>query len=91
VEISFFERYYLWENLEFVTDKRVGDDLSMLIAVGTVLHRVFTFDQSLSTTVIGGIMLTALMTLFSIWHCVKDEMVMHSVLFGAFYPRSFDF
>lgn len=58
------------------------DDLSMLIATGTVLHRVFTFDKSLQSTVICGVVLTAFMAVFSAWHCIKDEMVMHSVLFG---------
>jgi len=67
-----------------------GDDLSMLIATATVLHRVFTFDKSLSTTVISGIAITAVMTVFSTWHCITDEIVMHSVLFGNF-PRSFFF
>jgi len=58
------------------------DDLSMLIATATVLHRVCTFDKSLSTTVTSGIGITAVMTAFSTWHCITDETVMHSVLFG---------
>lgn len=58
------------------------DDLSMLLAVATVTHRVFTFDKSLTYTVVFGIILTLAMTTFSVWHCVMDELVMHSVLFG---------
>ncbi|EKD20913.1 alkaline phytoceramidase [Drepanopeziza brunnea f. sp. 'multigermtubi' MB_m1] len=58
------------------------DDLSMLVAVATVLHRVCTFDKSLSTTVISGVAITAGMTAFSAWHCITDETVMHSVLFA---------
>ena len=54
----------------------------MLIATATVLHRVFTFDKSLSTTVISGVISAALMALFITWHCIKDELIMHSVLFG---------
>jgi len=61
-----------------------GDDLSMLLATATVLHRVFTFDKSISYTVIYGAILSAAMTAFSTWHCVTDELVMHSVLFGRF-------
>jgi dihydroceramidase len=55
----------------------------MLIATTTVLHRVFTFDQTLNTTIVSGISLTAFMTLFIAWHCITDEIIMHSVLFGV--------
>lgn len=58
------------------------DDLSMLIATATVLHRVFTFDKSLKTTVISGIAATVSMALFIAWHCITDEVVMHPILFG---------
>jgi dihydroceramidase len=58
------------------------DDLSMLIATATVLHRVFTFDKSLSITVTSGLLITAIMAAFSTWHCITDELTMHSVLFG---------
>ncbi|KAF4632036.1 hypothetical protein G7Y89_g6090 [Cudoniella acicularis] len=58
------------------------DDLSMLLAVATVTHRVFTFDKSITYTVTSGLILTTLMTTFSVWHCVTDELIMHSVLFG---------
>jgi dihydroceramidase len=55
----------------------------MLLATATVLHRVFTFDKSISCTVIYGAILSAAMTAFSTWHCVTDELIMHSVLFGT--------
>jgi dihydroceramidase len=55
----------------------------MLIATGTVLHRVYTFDQSRATTVGSAILLTAALTAFSIWHCVTDELVVHPILFGT--------
>lgn len=54
----------------------------MLLATATVLHRVFTFDKSIQYTVIYGAILSAAMAAFSIWHCVTDELIMHSVLFG---------
>lgn len=54
----------------------------MLVAVATVFHRVSTFDTSLTTTAISGIAITAGMMAFSAWHCITDETVMHSVLFG---------
>lgn len=67
---------------DFRTDSVSGDDLSMLIATGAVLHRVFTFDKSLRITVISGFIFAASMTLFIIWHCIEDEKIMHSILFG---------
>ncbi|TVY41881.1 Alkaline ceramidase [Lachnellula occidentalis] len=60
-----------------------ADDLSMLLATATVLHRVFTFDKSISYTVTYGAVLSAGMITFSTWHCVTDELIMHSVLFGV--------
>lgn len=59
-----------------------GDDLSMLLATATVLHRIHTFDTSTTTTVVAGLVMATLLTAFSIWHCVTDEIVMHALLFG---------
>jgi dihydroceramidase len=58
----------------------------MHIATATVLHRVFTFDKSLSLTVSSGLVSAVLMAAFITWHCVTDEQIMHCVLFGAFPP-----
>ena len=55
----------------------------MLIACGTVLHRVFTYDKSLSFTVYSGLVSAAAMAAFIAWHCIVDETFMHSVLFGV--------
>ncbi|CAG8949846.1 hypothetical protein HYFRA_00004173 [Hymenoscyphus fraxineus] len=54
----------------------------MLVATATVIHRVFTFDKSLTYTVVHGAILIACFTAFSTWHCIKDELIMHSVIFG---------
>ena len=61
----------------------IGDDLSMLVASATILHRTFTFDKSLAYTIAHGLILSSALTAFSIWHCVTDELVMHSVIFGT--------
>ena len=58
----------------------------MLVAVATVVHRVFTYDKSLTTTAMTGIMIAGVMTAFSAWHCITDELTMHSVLFGRINP-----
>lgn len=58
------------------------DDLSMLVASATVMHRVFTHDTSSSYTLMFGMLLTTALSLFSAWHCWVDETHMHSLLFG---------
>lgn len=59
----------------------------MLLATATVLHRVYTFDSSISATVGWGVLLSAALSAFSYWHCVTDEIVMHSITFGKFPER----
>ena len=59
-----------------------ADDLSMLFATATVLHRVYTYDMPLKETVLYGGALAGFLIGFSIWHCVKDEVVFHGLIFG---------
>lgn len=54
----------------------------MLIATATVLHRVFTFDKSLSMAVVSGLLYASLMAAFVNWHIKADETLMHSIVFG---------
>jgi hypothetical protein len=54
----------------------------MLIATATVLHRVYTFDQTLAVTVWAGIAMTAALAAFSVYHCFTDSLLAHSALFG---------
>jgi hypothetical protein len=68
--------------VETLSEFELGDDLSMLIATSTVLHRVFTFDKSLKAAVYFGLVLAALMTGFITWHCIMDETLIHPILFG---------
>jgi dihydroceramidase len=58
------------------------DDLSMLLAVGTVLHRVYTFDSTPLRASLAGLGLATMLIAFGVYHCVTDEVVMHSVVFG---------
>lgn len=60
-----------------------ADDLSMLFATATVMHRVFTFDRPKKDAVVYGLALAAFLVLFSIYHCLTDEIVGHAILFGA--------
>ncbi|KAG0652352.1 Alkaline ceramidase YDC1 [Hyphodiscus hymeniophilus] len=64
-------------------DKLPGDELSMHIATLTVLHRVMTFDKSLTLTISSGLISALLMIAFIAWHCMTDELIVHSILFGV--------
>ena len=65
---------------------RLGDELSMHVATAFVLHRVFTFDKSLSVTVVSGAMGATLMSAFIFYHCWTDELFVHEWLFGKLLP-----
>lgn len=54
----------------------------MLLATSTVLHRVYTYDNTPRTAVLKGLLLAAFLVLFAIWHCYTDEIVGHTILFG---------
>jgi hypothetical protein len=73
---------YVAYDLKGDSDYYTGDDLSMLIATTTVLHRVVTFDKPLSVTVSFGLASTAFVALFFTWHCMVDDTLVHPILFG---------
>lgn len=55
----------------------------MLLATATVMHRVYTYDDTPLHAVLKGLGLAAFLTVFSVWHCLSDEIVGHSILFGV--------
>lgn len=60
-----------------------ADDLSMLFATATVLHRVYTFNKTPKETIIWGGALAGFLIGFSIYHCIADEVVFHGLIFAA--------
>lgn len=59
----------------------MSDELSMHLAIGTVLHQTWTFQeppavQRRNTAIILGVLVP-----FVIYHCVTDEFVLHVILF----------
>ena len=52
----------------------------MHIATATVLHRVFTFDKSLSLTVSSGLISAVLMAAFITWHCMSVFVSIHMTI-----------
>ncbi|KAF2690988.1 alkaline phytoceramidase [Lentithecium fluviatile CBS 122367] len=72
-----------WFHATLNYHSQMGDDLSMFLAVGTLLHQLFTFDVSssrrhLTTTLILGTIIPV-----SIYHCWTNEIVVHELVFGA--------
>lgn len=72
-----------WFHATLKYHSQMGDDLSMFLAVGTLLHQLFTFDATpsrrrLVTTLILGTIIPV-----AVYHCWTDEIVAHEVLFGA--------
>ncbi|PPJ56609.1 hypothetical protein CBER1_01833 [Cercospora berteroae] len=60
---------------------QMSDELSMHVAIATVLLQVYTFDEPLAiqrrnTSIILGIIIP-----FVIYHCLTDEFILHVVLF----------
>lgn len=61
----------------------MSDDLTTLLATSLVLHRAFTFDGS--TTYRRNVAFGLLATIIpiSVYHCVKDEIILHVLAFGG--------
>ncbi|KAF2463199.1 alkaline ceramidase-like protein [Lindgomyces ingoldianus] len=61
---------------------QMGDDLSMLLAAGSILHQVLTFGapgpQRLRTT----LLLLGILIPISVYHCWADEILVHVLTFG---------
>jgi dihydroceramidase len=53
----------------------------MHLAIGTVMHRVFTFEQPLATQRKVTALILGVLVPFFIYHCVADEFVLHVILF----------
>jgi dihydroceramidase len=61
----------------------MGDDLSMFLAVGTLLHQLFTFDATPSRRVLVTTLILGTILPVSIYHCWTNEIVVHEIVFGA--------
>lgn len=57
----------------------------MLVAVALVLHRVYTAERSMQTTVLSGLSLTILLVAFGVFHCVTDDVAFHNLFFGKLF------
>lgn len=59
----------------------MSDELSMHVAIGTVLHQVFTFQQPRERQRLVRIVLLSILLPFYIYHCLADEFAVHVLLF----------
>lgn len=60
-----------------------ADDMSMIVASATVLHRAFTYGQSKAYSQIFTTVLVALVVAETVYHAVFDEVVVHQLSFLA--------
>lgn len=58
------------------------DDLSMLIAVALVMHRVYTATATIRVTAISGIILAVILVAFGVFHCMTDDVAFHNLFFA---------
>jgi dihydroceramidase len=61
----------------------LADELSMHLAIGTMMHRVFTFEQPLATQRRVTALILGVLVPFFIYHCVADEFLLHVLLFAG--------
>ena len=60
-----------------------GDDLSMFLAVGALLHQLETFGKSPSARRIVTLVILGVLIPVSIYHCWADELYVHQVTFAS--------
>ncbi|KAF2198330.1 alkaline ceramidase family protein [Delitschia confertaspora ATCC 74209] len=72
-----------WFHATLKYHSQMGDDLSMFLAVGAVLHQVTTFNRPLPyRRRVTALILGTLIPL-SIYHCWADEIVLHEIAFAV--------
>jgi dihydroceramidase len=58
-----------------------ADELSMHLAIGTLLHQLFTFQEPPHIQRRNAAIILGVLVPFVIYHCVADEFLLHIVLF----------
>ncbi|KAF1994094.1 alkaline ceramidase-like protein [Amniculicola lignicola CBS 123094] len=62
---------------------QMGDDLSMLLAVGAILQQVYTFNAKSRERLISTFIILASNIAIAVYHCWTDEIVMHEIAFAV--------
>ena len=68
-------------NSTSVANQSTADELSMHVAIGTVMHQLFTFKQPPERKRLVRAGLLGVLVPFYIYHCLKDEFTVHVILF----------
>ncbi|KAF2745448.1 alkaline phytoceramidase [Sporormia fimetaria CBS 119925] len=71
-----------WFHTTLKYHSQMGDDLSMFLAVGTLLHQVSTFDATPSSALTTTLAILGTVIPVSIYHVVADEIYVHELVFG---------
>jgi dihydroceramidase len=62
--------------------QHIGDDLSMFLAVGALLHQLQTFNKPPSTRRARTILILGILIPVSVYHCWADELYVHQITFA---------
>jgi hypothetical protein len=60
-----------------------ADELSMHLATGLVMHQVYSFNEPPEYQRKVFVAIVAVLVPFFIYHCIADEFLMHTLVFGA--------
>ncbi|ORY13772.1 alkaline ceramidase-like protein [Clohesyomyces aquaticus] len=61
---------------------QMGDDLSMLVAVGSLCHQILTFKKPAAERLRTTILFLGILIPVSVYHCWADEILVHVLTFG---------
>ncbi|KAF2706868.1 alkaline phytoceramidase [Pleomassaria siparia CBS 279.74] len=71
-----------WYHATLKYHSQMGDDLSMFLASGSLLHQLMIFDATPSQRLYRTAMILGAIIPVSVYHVWADEIVMHEILFG---------
>ncbi|KAF2131462.1 alkaline phytoceramidase [Dothidotthia symphoricarpi CBS 119687] len=73
----------MWFHATLKYHSQMGDDLSMFLAVGALLHQLLCFEATPAQRRTYTITILFTLIPISIYHCWADEIIMHQVVFGG--------
>ncbi|KAF2740032.1 alkaline ceramidase-like protein [Polyplosphaeria fusca] len=71
-----------WYHATLNYHSQMGDDLSMLLASGSILQQVLTFNRPPGERIRTTLMILFVNIAVSVYHCWADEIIMHEILFA---------
>ncbi|KAF2264571.1 alkaline phytoceramidase [Lojkania enalia] len=71
-----------WFHATLKYHSQMGDDLSMLLAVGSLLHQVLTFSRPRGERIRITLLILGSNIAVAVYHCWADEIIMHEIAFA---------